>query len=68
MIAKSKILEEVGLDVYSDSNKLMRSIDKELESIKYKSFGKVKENKKSAISDEINDLEKEKYNWFTQTR
>ena len=54
------VLKKVSKEVCDDANKLMVTIDKELDSIRFKSFGKTKEKSKLKISKELESLQREK--------
>ena len=54
------VLKSVANEECDDSNKMMKKMDKELDSIKFKTFGKSKEKSKLKVSKELEDLQKEK--------
>ena len=60
MTKYNPILKDIAEDDFEDSNKLMTQIDKELDSIRFKSFGKTKEKSNLKISKEVEALQKEK--------
>ena len=59
-------LEEVAADDSEDPDRMMNSIDKELNRIKYASFGKVKVRNKPKTSKELEKLQKEKIKCFEE--
>ena len=59
------VLEEVAEDESNEANKIMVKMDKELDRIKFNAFGKVKEKSCLKISKEIEDLQKEKNEVFS---
>ena len=53
-------LEKIAVEESDDANKMMKEIDKELENVKLRSFGKAKVSKKIKANKEILKLQEEK--------
>ena len=65
LAGSSTVLLDVAVSSINDPNTLMKNIDREMKSIKYKSFGKVKESAKAKTDPELLKLQKEKKYHFT---
>ena len=64
MITDNDKLKDIARGAINDPDIIMSKIDKELERIKYKTFGKAKEQIKSKGNKELEALQEEKKNLF----
>ena len=64
MTGKSEKLLEIAEDTTADADYLMNKLDKELKSIKYQAFGKVKIKKGGTKSDVVDDLQNQKISLY----